>query len=68
MDQRQSYECYDNDSPKPDPEHPCISIYGIFTYIYHKRSTNCIGKYLSSMDGMGQVLGKCREGFLTIFG
>ena len=28
-------------------------MYGIFTYIYHKKSTIHVGKYTSPMDGMG---------------
>ena len=31
---------------------PIGSMYGIFTYIYHKNHPN-IGKYASPMDGMG---------------
>ena len=33
-------------------KNPIGSMYGIFTYIYHKNHPN-IGKYASPMDGMG---------------
>ena len=29
-------------------------MYGIFTYIYHKKSTIQVGKYIPYMDGMGE--------------
>ena len=31
---------------------PIASMYGIFTYIYHKKSTIHVGKYTSPMDAM----------------
>ena len=34
---------------------PIVSMYGIFTYIYHKNQFN-VGKYTSPMDGMGSDL------------
>ena len=30
-------------------------MYGIFAYIYHKKSTIHVGKYTSPMDGMGKA-------------
>ena len=37
---------------------PKRSMYDIFTYIYHKRSTIRVDKYTSPMDGMGLMCGK----------
>ena len=30
-------------------------MYGIFTYIYHKKSTIHVGKYIPYMDDMGYM-------------
>ena len=33
-------------------QYPIASMYGIFTYIFHRNQPN-VGKYTSPMDGMG---------------
>ena len=39
-------------------EYPIGSMYGIFTYMYHKNQLN-VGKYISPMDPMGMIPGNC---------
>ncbi len=42
---------------KSVPYHPCMIMYGIFTYIYHKDQPNS-GKYTSPMDCMASANNK----------